>query len=209
MCSLAGNGGFARLCRADMFHRCGDTIPGPRRCKVRSTSFLPSGENCVRFLASPLPNAPAPLGRIGNPVWPPIVPLSRNGLASSATGGASPISPIFFGLRLQKTGRARSKRKALCAQLCPSGTKLDGPEWLVRCATRSGAFAECAGQSTGVGLLFRIWRYRCEIGVVDERLSATSSAAAAWVVDGASAHGGPGAARPTGNAANRPIERTG
>ena len=95
--------GDVRLCRTGMLHRRGDTIPGPRRCKVRSTSFLPSGENCVRFLASPLPNAPAPLGRIGNPVWPPIVPLPRNRLASSAAGGASPISPIFFGLRPKET----------------------------------------------------------------------------------------------------------
>ena len=126
--SPAGGTGDVPLCGTEMLHRCGDTIPGPRRCKVRSTSFLPSGENCVRFLASPLPNAPAPLGRIGNPVWPSIVPLPRNGLASSATGGASPISPIFFSRRKRKRAVHGPKEKCSCVQLCPIGTKLDGRE---------------------------------------------------------------------------------
>ncbi len=43
---------------------------------------------------------------------PPIVPLPRNGLASSAAGGASPISPIFFGLRPKETAAPGQKKTA-------------------------------------------------------------------------------------------------
>ena len=111
-----------------------------------------------------------------------------------------PFPPFSLGCAYRKRAVHGPKGKCSCAQLCPSGTKLDDGSCWLGVPPGLGAFAECAGQGTGVGLLFRIWRYRCEIGVVDERLSATSSAAAAWVVDGASAHGGPGAARPTGNA---------
>ena len=126
------------LCGTGMLHRCGDTIPGPRRCKVRSTSFLPSGENCVRFLASPLPNAPAPLGRIGNPVWPSIVPLPRNGLASSATGGASPISPIFFVCDKENGPCTVQKKNAFGGPTLSPWDKVGRRELVVRCATKSG-----------------------------------------------------------------------
>ena len=40
--------------------------------------------------------------------WPPIGALPRNRLASSATGGASPISPSAYALRYRENGRGRA-----------------------------------------------------------------------------------------------------
>ena len=111
---------------------------------------------------------------------PSIVPLPRNGLASSATGGASPISPIFFSRRKRKRAVHGPKEKCSCVQLCPRGTKLDGRESSesvppIFCKSSAG----CAILGTRVELLPRICRRGCRVGVVTARLSAASPAAAA------------------------------
>ena len=131
---------------------------------------------------------------------PSIVPLPRNGLASSATGGASPISPIFFSGRKRKPSRGPSRRyaahlggpctvqkkSAFGVQLYPLGAKLDGRELVVRCATKSGNLLPGAlypvlrrGRCLHRPLLPRICRRGYRVGVVTARLSATSPAAAA------------------------------
>ena len=56
---------FKRQGRAFVHSACN---PGPSRPrKVRSTPFPPDSENCVRFLARPLPTRPASLGSCGGP----------------------------------------------------------------------------------------------------------------------------------------------
>ena len=51
---------------------------------------------------------------------PPIVPLPRNRLAVSATGGASPVSPFSFRLAEKKTAvRGQKKRALLCRKAPP------------------------------------------------------------------------------------------
>ena len=73
---------------------------------------------------------------------PSIVPLPRNGLASSATGGASPISPIFF-LRHQKENAPCTVEKKKCLW-CPSLTlevsSLDNGSRASRCPCHLIAF---------------------------------------------------------------------
>ena len=58
---------FKRQGRAFVHSACN---PGPSRPrKVRSTPFPPDSENCVRFLARPLPTRPASLGSCGGPKY--------------------------------------------------------------------------------------------------------------------------------------------
>ena len=81
-------------------------------------------------------------------MWPPIVPLPRNRLAASATGGASPVSPIFFSRHRKENGRSRSKEKML--------------RRTIGCA-KCAQIRECSETSTGVvtksaWLRFRLWR---------------------------------------------------
>ena len=58
---------FKRQGRAFVHSACN---PGPSRPrKVRSTPFPPDSENCVRFLARPLPTRPASLGSCGGPSY--------------------------------------------------------------------------------------------------------------------------------------------
>ena len=58
-----------RVCAGGSFAACGRRVTLPmaaRRRKVHSTPFPPSGENCVRSLAPPLPGEPASLGFAGS-----------------------------------------------------------------------------------------------------------------------------------------------
>ena len=62
----------------------GRFAPPHRRRKVRWAPFPPSGENCARFLAPPLPKRPAALG----PLWVPFVgPRCGQSHESSAFAG--------------------------------------------------------------------------------------------------------------------------
>ena len=116
---------------------------------------------------------------------PPIVPLPRNGLASSAAGGASPISPVFFCLDKRKRPRP-VKRKSLVSNLVPTGQGwTNGSCWLgvppgPGCLLPGALYLVLRrGRCLHRPLLPRICGSRYKIGVVDERLSATSPAAAA------------------------------
>ena len=58
---------------------------------------------------------------------PPIVPLPRNGLASSAAGGASPISPILFCLAKRECAAPGGRDKRFVSDFVPKGqSRTDG-----------------------------------------------------------------------------------
>ena len=64
-----GTGFGLRSLYAGDFAACGRRVTLPmaaRRRKVRLSPFPPSGENCDRFLAPPLPGEPASLGFAGS-----------------------------------------------------------------------------------------------------------------------------------------------
>ena len=64
-----GTGFGLRSLYAGDFAACGRRVTLPvaaRRRKVRLSPFPPSGENCDRFLAPPLPGEPASLGFVGS-----------------------------------------------------------------------------------------------------------------------------------------------
>ena len=64
-----GTGFGLRSLYAGDFAACGRRVTLPmaaRRRKVRLSPFPPSGENCDRFLAPPLPGEPAALGFAGS-----------------------------------------------------------------------------------------------------------------------------------------------
>src|SRR5699024_3151852 len=64
-----GAGFGLRSLYAGDFAACGRRVTLPmaaRRRKVRLSPFPPSGENCDRFLAPPLPGEPAALGFAGS-----------------------------------------------------------------------------------------------------------------------------------------------
>ena len=106
---------------------CGRRVTLPmaaRRRKVHSTPFPPSGENCVRFLAPPLPGEPASLGFAGSheglgKTPPGTTPLIKGrcpeGTEGIGTGSdehfvlivAFPRTPFYGGRQLGGLGSRR------------------------------------------------------------------------------------------------------